>query len=142
MRARRMTAAVRRCYLVANVIRCAERQRTAVLLFYGAKDYVTQPDSSPYSPPTSDGLPPPLPPVTTSTRSAPHAMWLVAFMWVAYFLNYSDRQAIFTMFPVLKRDLQFTDSQLGLIGSVFLWVYGFWMPASGLVADRFRNVGW
>ncbi len=46
------------------------------------------------------------------SRSASQAAWLVAFMWVAYFLNYSDRQAIFAMFPVLKSDLKFSDSQL------------------------------
>ena len=27
---------------------------------------------------------------------------LVAFMWVAYFLNYCDRQAVFAMFPSLR----------------------------------------
>lgn len=58
-------------------------------------------------------------------------------MWFAYFLNYSDRQAIFAMVPVLKSDLSFTDSQVGLIGSVFLWIYGFGCPVAGLMADRF-----
>ena len=60
-------------------------------------------------------------------------------MWGAYFLNYCDRQAIFTMFPVLKSDLKFSDAQLGLIGSVFLWVYGFGCPLAGLAADRFSK---
>ncbi len=60
-------------------------------------------------------------------------------MWFAYFLNYCDRQAIFAMFPVLKSDLSFTDSQLGLIGSVFLWVYGFGCPVAGWLADRFSK---
>ncbi|MCC6509128.1 MAG: MFS transporter [Pirellulaceae bacterium] len=76
--------------------------------------------------------------VEESSRSASvKAAWLVAFMWVAYFLNYCDRQAIFAMFPALKQDLGFTDGQLGLIGSVFLWVYGFGCPLAGWVADRF-----
>ena len=60
-------------------------------------------------------------------------------MWFAYFLNYSDRQAIFAMFPVLKTELQFSDSQLGLVGAVFLWVYGFGCPIAGLVADRYSK---
>ena len=40
---------------------------------------------------------------------------LVAFMWFAYFLNYCDRQAVFSMFPSLKTDLKMTDQELGLV---------------------------
>ena len=63
-------------------------------------------------------------------------MLLVAFMWGAYFLNYCDRQAVFAMFPVLKTDLHLTDTQLGLTGSIFLWVYGIGCPLAGQIADR------
>ena len=66
-------------------------------------------------------------------------MLLVAFMWVAYFLNYCDRQAVFAMFPSLKADLQFKDEQLGLIGAVFLWVYAFGCPIAGQIGDRFSK---
>ncbi len=65
--------------------------------------------------------------------------WLVAFMWVAYFLNYCDRQAISAMYPVLQSDLQLTDTQLGLLGSIFLWVYGFGCPLAGQLADKFSK---
>ena len=41
------------------------------------------------------------------------------------------------MFPVLKTDLQMTDLQLGLTGTVFLWVYGLGCPIAGILADRF-----
>ncbi|MBV6499775.1 MAG: sugar efflux transporter [Prosthecobacter sp.] len=64
---------------------------------------------------------------------------LVAFMWFAYFLNYCDRQAVFSMFPALRADLRMTDGQLGLVGSVFLWVYAFGCPASGILGDRFSK---
>lgn len=57
-------------------------------------------------------------------------------MWGAYFLNYCDRQAIFAMFPVLRTDLAMTDTQLGLTGSIFLWVYGIGCPIAGQLADR------
>ncbi len=60
-------------------------------------------------------------------------------MWGAYFLNYCDRQAIFAMFPVLKSDLGFTDTQLGLAGSLFLWVYGFVCPIAGQIGDKFSK---
>ena len=70
---------------------------------------------------------------------ARQALWLVAFMWGAYFLNYTDRQAIFAMFPVLVVDLDMSDRQLGLTGSIFLWVYGCCCPLAGQIADKFSK---
>jgi sugar phosphate permease len=60
-------------------------------------------------------------------------------MWFAYFLNYSDRQAVFSMFPVLKSDLGFSDKQLGLVGAYFLWVYGVGSFFAGQIGDRFSK---
>jgi len=67
------------------------------------------------------------------------AWLLVAFTWLAYCLNYSDRQVIFSIFPILKAELHFTDAQLGLTGSVFLWVYGLCSPIAGQIGDRFSK---
>jgi predicted MFS family arabinose efflux permease len=67
------------------------------------------------------------------------ATLLIAFMWVAYFLNYSDRQAVFSMFPTLKADLGMTDKQLGLTGAIFLWVYAIGCPIAGQLADHFSK---
>lgn len=64
---------------------------------------------------------------------------LLLFMWGAYFLNYCDRQAIFAMFPVLRQDLSLTDTQLGLTGSIFLWVYALGCPLAGQLADRYSK---
>jgi MFS family permease len=75
-------------------------------------------------------------PVNPNGNRAPA---LLAFMWGAYFLNYCDRQAVFAMFPVLKTDLQMTDQQLGLTGSIFLWVYGIGCPVAGQIADRYSK---
>ncbi len=57
-------------------------------------------------------------------------------MWVAYFLNYADRQAVTAMFPALRRDPGMTDEQLGLVVAVFLWVYAFCCPIAGQLGDR------
>jgi MFS family permease len=67
------------------------------------------------------------------------AIALVAFMWFAYFLNYCDRQAVFSMFPSLKADLQMSDQELGLVGALFLWIYAFGCPISGYLGDRFSK---
>ena len=71
------------------------------------------------------------------SKTALATIAIVVWMWLAYLLNYCDRQAIFAMFPVLKTDLQMTDLQLGLTGTVFLWVYGLGCPIAGILADRF-----
>lgn len=67
------------------------------------------------------------------------AALLVAFMWVAYFLNYADRQAVFSMTGSLKEDLGMSDTQLGLIGAIFLWVYAFGCPIAGQLGDRYSK---
>lgn len=63
---------------------------------------------------------------------------LVGFLWVAFALNYLDRQMVYSMFPALRADLGIDAARLGLIGSVFLWVYTLSMPLAGRLADKWR----
>jgi MFS transporter, Spinster family, sphingosine-1-phosphate transporter len=63
--------------------------------------------------------------------------WLVALLWVAALLNYLDRQVIFSVFPLLQKEFHLDNIQLGLLGTVFLWVYGILSPVAGYIADRF-----
>lgn len=56
-------------------------------------------------------------------------------MWVAYFLNYTDRQLVSSIYPVLRSELGFTETQLGWVGSTFLWVYALLSPVAGRVGD-------
>jgi MFS family permease len=70
----------------------------------------------------------------------PRLAWAtVAFLWLAYLLNYLDRQVVFSIFPVLRTDLGFSDTQLGLVGTLFIWVYSLCMPLTGRMADRVRR---
>lgn len=66
--------------------------------------------------------------------------WIVVGMlwWICLF-NYADRQAIFSVFPALKSEMQLTDVQLGIIGGAFMWVYAASAPFAGLIADRFSR---
>jgi MFS family permease len=77
--------------------------------------------------------------IRSNSSAENRASVLVAFMWGAYFLNYCDRQAVFAMFPVLKGDLGMSDQQLGLTGSIFLWVYGIGCPLAGQIADKYSK---
>jgi len=62
--------------------------------------------------------------------------WVVLLLWFVCFLNYADRQAISSVFPLLTRQFHFTDVQLGWLGSAFAWVYAAAAPLAGLAADR------
>ncbi len=65
---------------------------------------------------------------------------LVALLWVVALLNYLDRQVIFSLFPLLETSLGASSVQLGLLSTVFLWVYGLLSPFAGYLADRFGRV--
>jgi predicted MFS family arabinose efflux permease len=86
-------------------------------------------------------------PEFTSVRSSGQASlhtrpnWLiVGLLWLAFLVNYVDRQVIFSIFPVLQRELYFSNAQLAFIGTTFLWAYCVSMPVAGRLADLFpRN---
>ena len=63
----------------------------------------------------------------------------VAFLFAAFMLCYVDRQAAFSIFPVLEKELGFSSAQLGLVGSLFVWSYALTMPLAGRIADIFRR---
>jgi sugar phosphate permease len=62
--------------------------------------------------------------------------WVVLMLWLICVCNYADRQAIFSVFPLLEREMGLTPVQLGLLGSAFAWVYGLAAPLAGMVVDR------
>lgn len=66
--------------------------------------------------------------------------WPIVFMlFVVACLNYADRTAISSVFPLLKAELGLTDVQLAALGSFFLWTYAAASPFAGLLADRFSR---
>lgn len=60
---------------------------------------------------------------------------LLGFLWIAFLIDNIDRQVVFSIFPLLSRQLHFSQFQLGLVGSVFLWVYCASNPLLGRLAD-------
>jgi len=65
--------------------------------------------------------------------------YVVGMLWWISFFNYADRQAIFSVFPLLEKELHLSPIQLGLLGSSFAWVYGLCSPFAGNVVDRIRR---
>ncbi len=72
-------------------------------------------------------------------KSARAAWVLVGLLWVVAMLNYLDRQAVFSMFPPLQQEFKVSSSQLGLLSTFFLWVYGAVSPLGGFLADRYSR---
>jgi MFS family permease len=65
--------------------------------------------------------------------------FVVGMLWLVCFLNYADRQAIFSVFPLIRRQFSLTDVELGVIGSSFMWIYAFSGPLAGWLCDRFSR---
>ncbi len=75
-----------------------------------------------------------------SDPPGPRYKWhVVAMLWWTAFFNYADRQAIFSVFPLLENEMGLTTLQLGLLGSAFAWVYGLGAPFAGAIVDRVRR---
>ena len=69
--------------------------------------------------------------------ASPRYKWLVVGMlWFICFFNYADRLAIFSVFPLLQKELGFSKTQLGLIGAAFTWVYALTAPFAGHIGDK------
>ena len=68
-----------------------------------------------------------------------HPWSVVGLLWIAFLINYLDRQVVFSIFPALRRDLHFSDTQLALTGTVFTWFYCLSMPFCGRLADILRR---
>lgn len=65
--------------------------------------------------------------------------WIVvALLWVVALLNYMDRQMLSTMKPSMMIDISELQSatNFGYLMAIFLWIYGFMSPVSGIIADR------
>lgn len=65
--------------------------------------------------------------------------FVVGILWFVCFFNYADRQAIFSVFPLLKAEMNLSDVQLGVVASAFMWVYAGFGAIAGLVGDRFQR---
>jgi MFS family permease len=65
--------------------------------------------------------------------------FVVGILWWISFFNYADRQAVFSVFPLLEKEMGLDNTQLGWLGSSFAWVYGLCAPFAGSIVDRVRR---
>jgi predicted MFS family arabinose efflux permease len=70
----------------------------------------------------------------------PQYKWvLLGLLFLAGALNYADRSAVSSVFPLIRTDLSMSDVQLAAVGSFFLWAYALASPLAGIAADRFSR---
>lgn len=72
-------------------------------------------------------------------KNSKYYPWIVvALLWVVALLNYMDRQILSTMRPSMQIDIVELQSatNFGYLMAVFLWIYGFMSPVSGIIADK------
>src|SRR6266480_2712241 len=84
----------------------------------------------------------PTPTVLDDQPAAPrnNYKWaVVAMLWFVCVFNYADRQAVFSVFELLKSEMHLSDVQLGIVGAAFMWVYAAVGPIAGLVGDRINR---
>ena len=66
--------------------------------------------------------------------------WTVlGLLWIAYFLLQAMRQLYFASIPSIRADLAQGASALGMVATVFFFVYGLGAPCASVVADVFRR---
>jgi MFS family permease len=67
-------------------------------------------------------------------------VWVVVLLlWLVCFFSYADRQAFFSVFPLLRQEMGLTSVQLGMLGSSFAVVYGLSGPFAGYLVDHIRR---
>ncbi len=76
-----------------------------------------------------------MPPLDSEPRH-PGARYALALLLAVNLLNYIDRQALYAVFPLIKSDLQLSDTALGLLGSAFMLCYMLAAPLFGRLGDR------
>ena len=74
--------------------------------------------------------------LVTNQQSSSYKWLVVAMLWFVCFFNYADRQAIFSVFPLIQQQLGLSDVQLGVIGTSFMVVYALFGPFAGWLCDR------
>lgn len=70
-------------------------------------------------------------------KTPPYAYYALALLMVVYILNFLDRTIIFILFPLIKKEMEFSDTQLALLGTTsFVIFYTLLGIPFGRMADK------
>ena len=68
-----------------------------------------------------------------------YSRYALGLLLAVNLLNYIDRQVLFAVFPLIKVDLQLSDTELGFLGSAFMLSYLLFAPLFGWMGDRWSR---
>jgi sugar phosphate permease len=71
-----------------------------------------------------------------NVKLLPYKWELIVLLWFAFFINQADRQIFNVVLPAIKAELNLTDSNMGLVSSILILVYGMLVPIAGYIGDR------
>ena len=74
-----------------------------------------------------------------STKPGKWAWIAVGLLWVVVMLNYFDRQLLSALHEPVTNSIAMSESQFGMVTSVFLLVYALLSPVGGFIADRYSR---
>ena len=66
--------------------------------------------------------------------------WIaLLLLWVAFFLQQGTRQIYSATLPSIRASFGVSDAAIGVVGTVFTFMYGICVPFAGIAADLFRR---
>jgi MFS family permease len=69
----------------------------------------------------------------------PYRRYALGVLLAVNLLNYIDRQVLFAVFPLIKIDMNLTDTALGFLGSAFMLSYLILAPVFGWLGDHWNR---
>lgn len=72
-------------------------------------------------------------------KKLPYKWELIILLWLAFFFNQADRQIFNVVMPAIKKDINLLDSDMGMIASILILVYGVLVPIAGYMGDRINK---
>ena len=70
-------------------------------------------------------------------KDSPQRWWLMALLVLAMVACYAHRNALSIAVPMLKKEMNLSTAQLGVMLSAFSWCYAFLQMPSGWLVDRY-----
>ncbi len=77
--------------------------------------------------------------VDPTTKPGKWAWIAVGLLWVVVMLNYFDRQLLSALHEPITESIAMSESQFGMVTSVFLLIYALLSPVGGFIADRYSR---
>lgn len=72
-------------------------------------------------------------------KENPYSRKVLFLIFSISLFNYIDRQALYAVFPLVKKDLLLSDTQLGFLASSFMLVYMCFAPLVGYFGDKYKR---